>query len=313
MVKQIGRRILFSVPLLFLVATITFFLTALIPGNIARTIVGQEATKQQYIAVRNSLGLNQPLLLRYWHWLDAAIHGNLGQSLFNHQSVASLINVRLQPTLSVVFAATFVSTAIGVTFGVASALRPGRLDRALDGLSALGLAIPPFFLGLVLVEWFAVKYRVFPAIGYVTLSQSLGGWFHSLVLPVVTLSVAGVAVITKQTRDAMRDVMERPFVRTLKASGISSRSVIFKHALRNASIPVTTVVSLVFIGILSGTVLVETVFAVPGLGGLAVQATQQSDIPLIQGIVVYFTLIVIIVNLVVDVLYVLLNPKVRAR
>jgi len=313
MIKQIGRRILFSIPLLFIVATTTYFLAALIPGNIARTIVGQEATEQQYLEVRNSLGLNQPLLLRYWHWLDAALHGNLGQSLFNHESVTGLINVRLEPTLSVVIAATLVSTVIGVSFGVVSALRPGRLDRLLDGFSALGLAIPPFFLGLVLVEWFSVRYHLFPAIGYVPLSQSFGSWFHSLVLPVVTLSVAGVAVITKQTRDAMRDVMDRPFIRTLRASGVSSRSIIFKHALRNAAIPVTTVVSLMFISILSATVLVETVFAVPGLGGLAVTATEESDIPLIQGIVVYFTLIVILVNLIVDVLYVVLNPKVRTR
>jgi peptide/nickel transport system permease protein len=198
-----------------------------------------------------------------------------------------------------------------VTFGVISALRGGLIDRLLDGISALGLAVPNFFLGVILVQLFALRFSVFPAIGYVSLGESVSGWFHSMVLPVVTLSVSGIAVVTKQTRDAMRDVLARPFIRTLKSNGVPQRSIIFKHALRNAAIPVVTVIGLVFVGILSGTVLVEGVFAVPGLGGLAVSAASTSDVTLIQGIVVYFTLIIISVNLVVDVLYGFLNPKIR--
>ena len=164
---------------------------------------------------------------------------------------------------------------------------------------------------MILVQLFALRFSVFPAIGYVSLGESVSGWFHSMVLPVVTLSVSGIAVVTKQTRDAMRDVLGRPFIRTLKSNGVPQRSIIFKHALRNAAIPVVTVIGLVFVGILSGTVLVEGVFAVPGLGGLAVSAASTSDVTLIQGIVVYFTLIIISVNLVVDVLYGFLNPKIR--
>jgi len=313
MLRLIVRRTLLSVPLLFIVSTSTFVLVALIPGNIARTIVGAQATQQQYLSVRRSLGLNEPLYTRYWQWLEQALHGNLGLSLYSQQSVTSLLDGRLSTTLSLVVGATVVSAVVGVAFGVAGALRPGAVDRVVDGVALLGLSVPSFFLGFVLVEWFAVSLRFFPASGYVSFDVSPAGWLESLVLPVVTLSAGGVAVIAKQTRDAMRDVLGRPFIRMLRATGIPRRSIIFKHALRSAAIPVVTIVGLVFVAVLGGSVVVESVFALPGLGSLAVQATTQSDLPLIQGIALYFTVIVIVVNLIVDLAYGLLDPRVRAE
>jgi len=311
MLRLIVRRTLLSVPLLFIVSTSTFVLVALIPGNIARTIVGAQATEQQYLSVRRSLGLNEPLYTRYWQWLEGALHGNLGLSLYSQQPVSSLVDSRLAPTLSLVVGATVVSALVGVAFGVAGALRRGAIDRVVDGVALLGLSIPSFFLGFVLVEWFAVKFRLFPASGYVAFGVSPADWLESLVLPVVTLSAGGVAVIAKQTRDAMRDVLDRPFVRMLSATGIPRHSIIFKHALRSAAIPVVTIVGLVFVAVLGGSVVVESVFALPGLGSLAVQATTESDLPLIQGIALYFTVIVIVVNLIVDLAYGLLDPRVR--
>jgi peptide/nickel transport system permease protein len=210
-----------------------------------------------------------------------------------------------------VVGATVVSAVVGVAFGVAGALRPGAVDRVVDGVALLGLSVPSFFLGFVLVEWFAVSLRFFPASGYVSFDVSPAGWLESLVLPVVTLSAGGVAVIAKQTRDAMRDVLDRPFIRMLRATGIPRRSIIFKHALRSAAIPVVTIIGLVFVAVLGGSVVVESVFALPGLGSLAVQATTESDLPLIQGIAVYFTVIVIVVNLIVDLAYGFLDPRVR--
>jgi peptide/nickel transport system permease protein len=311
MIKLVVRRTLLSVPLLFFVSTSTFVLVALIPGNIARTIVGAQATEQQYLSVRRSLGLNEPLYTRYWQWLEHALHGNLGLSLYSQQSVTSLLDSRLSTTLCLVVGATVVSALVGVAFGVAGALRPGAVDRVVDGVALLGLSVPSFFLGFVLVEWFAVSLRFFPASGYVDFGVSPADWLESLVLPVVTLSAGGVAVIAKQTRDAMRDVLDRPFIRTLRATGIPRRSIVFKHALRSAAIPVVTIVGLVFVAVLGASVVVESVFALPGLGSLAVQATTESDLPLIQGIALYFTVIVIVVNLIVDLTYGLLDPRVR--
>ncbi|HTW10588.1 MAG TPA: ABC transporter permease [Acidimicrobiales bacterium] len=312
MLRLVARRLVLAVPLLFVVSTSTFLLVALIPGNIARTIVGAQATEQQYLSLRNSLGLELPLYTRYWHWLERALHGNLGVSLFSQQSVTSMLDSRLAPTLSLVIGATAVSALVGVALGLVGALRPGAIDWLVDVTALVGLAVPSFFLGLVLVSWTAVSLRVLPAIGYVPMGTSLSGWLKSLVLPVLTLSAGGIAVVAKQTRDAMRDVLERPFIRTLRASGLSSRSIVLKHALRCAAIPIVTVIGLVFIGVLSGAVVVESVFAFPGLGSLAVQATSESDLPLIQGIVIYFTIFVIAVNLCVDIVYGLLDPRVRA-
>ena len=298
-------------PLLFVVCSTTFFLAALIPGDIARTILGPNASQAQYLATRHELGLNKPLGQRYWDWLTAAVHGNLGRSLFNQEPVTALLDTRLPTTLSLVIGSTVVAAVLGVLLGIASAHSGSVLGRVVDVLSLVGLALPNFFLGLLLVSWFAVSLKLLPASGYVPFTQSPGNWAKSLVLPVVTLALPGVAVIAKQTRDAMKDVGGQPFVRTLRAAGISRRSIVFKHVLRRAAIPVATVIGLVFVGALSGTVLVESVFAMPGLGGTAVQATSNHDLPLIQGVVVYFTVIVIAVNLLVDLAYGALDPRVR--
>jgi peptide/nickel transport system permease protein len=311
MLSMVGRRLALSLPLLVIVPTVTFLLAALIPGDVARTILGADATQAQYLQLRQSLGLNEPLLTRYFTWLGNALHGNLGTSLFWQQPVSSLLDSRLQVTLSLVIGSTALATAVGVVFGVVAALRAGVVGKIVDAIAMVGLAIPNFFLGLLLVTWFAVTLRAFPATGYVPFSQSPGEWLRSIVLPVITLAVPGIAVIAKQTRDAMLEVLDRPFIRTLRAAGVPSRSIIGKHALRNAAIPVVTVTGLIFIASLSGTVLVETVFALPGLGGLVVQATSQHDLPLIQGVAVYFTIAVICVNLLVDLTYSWLDPRVR--
>jgi peptide/nickel transport system permease protein len=311
LLRVIARRLALSVPLLLIVTTSTFVLVALIPGDAARTIVGGNGTEAQYEALRHALGLDESLPARFGQWLERAAHGDLGTSLFGGEPVASALNSRLGVTLSLVGGSTLLAALLGIAFGVAAAVRPGPLGRALDALSLVGLAVPSFFLGLLLISWFAVSLRLFPATGYVPPSQSPSGWLQSLVLPVITLALPGVAVIAKQTRDAMREALERPFVQTLRATGISRRSIVLRHALRSAAISIVTVVGLVFVGALSGAVVVESVFALPGLGSLAVQATTQRDLPMIQGVALYFTVIVIAVNLVVDLLYGWLDPRVE--
>ncbi|GAA5165088.1 MULTISPECIES: ABC transporter permease [Amycolatopsis] len=311
--RLILRRLLISVPLVIGVSLLTFLLQALTPGDTARAILGINYTPEAYAQLRHQLGLDEPLLTQYWHWLTQALRGDLGVSPISGLSVASEIASRLSVTVSLILVTTLVAAALGIGLGVFSAVRGGALGRTVDVLSLAGHSLPSFWLGLALVTVFAVGLRAFPATGYVALDASPGQWALSLVLPVTALAVHGIAVIAKQTRDGMLEVLSREFVRALRAHGVSERSIVFRHALRNAAIPVVTVVGIVFVHLLSGTVLVETVFAMPGLGGLAVDSTTQHDLPMIQGVVVVFTLIVVAVNLLVDLAYSWLNPKVRVR
>jgi peptide/nickel transport system permease protein len=313
LLRIVGNRLLLSLPLLLIVSTLTFLLQTLIPGDVARTIVGPQATQEQYLQLKHSLGLDQPLLSRYQQWLESVVHGDLGNSLFNQEPVTVLLNGRLSVTLSLVVGSTLLAAIIGVLLGIGGALRTDIAGTAIDTLSVVGLAIPNFFLGLILIAVFAVAIPLFPATGYVPIDESPLEWARSLVLPVVVLATPGIAVVAKQTRDSMRAVLERPFIQTLRASGLPRRSIIFKHALRSAAAPVVTVLGLIFVASLSGTVVVESVFAMPGLGGLAVQATTQHDLPLIQGVAVYFTVLVIAVNLLIDLAYGWLDPRVRVE
>lgn len=309
--RLILRRLLVAVPLLFVVSALTFVLTSLAPGNAAETILGSSATPAQVAALQRRLGLDQPLWLQYWQWLEHAVRGNLGESLVSSQSVGSALAARLPVTLSLVAVATVASALLGVGLGMVSALRGGVLGRMIDGLAMLGLAIPNFWLGLVLVDLLAVKVHLLPATGYVDFSQSVPGWARSLVLPVATLAAAGLTGIAKQTRDSFREVMGREFIMALRADGITEWRIVFRHGLRNAAIPIVTLVGVFFVGMLGGTVLVESVFVLPGLGSLAVSSAQSGDLTMLQGIVVVFCIIVVIVNLLVDMAYGWLNPRAR--
>jgi peptide/nickel transport system permease protein len=313
MARLIVRRLALSVPLVFIVSVLTFVFENIAPGDAARTILGLNYSPKNYEAWRQQLGLNQPLYAQYWHWLYGVFHGNFGVSLLDGQSVTTALNQRLPVTLSLVVATTIVSGVLGMGLGLISALRKrGVIARFVDVLSLLGLALPNFWIALVLIAFFAVAHPIFPATGYVAYSQSPGGWVKSLVLPVAAMSFGVLAVIAKQTRDSMLDVLDRDFIWALRARGVRERTIIFRHALRSGAIPIVTVFGLIFVGLLSGTVLVETVFGLPGLGGLAVTATSENDLPVVQGVAVYFTLMVIVVNLLVDIAYGWLNPKVRS-
>ncbi|MEV4611464.1 ABC transporter permease [Kitasatospora sp. NPDC049258] len=310
--RLVARRLLSSAPLLFLVSGLTFVLVSLVPGDPARTIVGQHATAEQYASVRAQLGLDEPLIEQYWHWLAKACHGDLGSSLFSGEPVTALLGSRLPVSLSLVVAGTAVSGVLGVALGLASARRGGLLVRAVDGLSLLGLAVPAFWFALVLIALFAVELPWFPVTGYVPLLDDPGEWARSMVLPVVSLSLGAVAIIAKQTRDSVLDTLGRDFVRVLEANGFRPRSVLYRHVLRNAALPVVTVLGVVLVSLLAAAVFVETVFAMPGLGSLTQQATVQHDIPVIQGAVLYITVLVVLVNLLVDLAYGRLDPRVRA-
>ena len=308
----VTRWLLTAVPLLLGVSALTFVLASLVPGDAARSILGLGATEAQYEALRSELGLDQPLWQRYVDWLGDALHGDLGQSIQSSGSVSSELGGRLGVTLSLVVGAVLLAGVVGVGLGLASALRGGFLGKVVDVISLLGLAIPAYWLGLVLVTFLAVSWQVFPATGYVPFAESPGLWLQSLALPVLTLGFGSAAPIAKQTRDGVMAELEKDYVAVLRARGISERRIILKHVLRNAGTPVLSVVGLVTIGLFGGAVLAESVFVLPGLGSAVVSATPAHDLPLIQGVAVYFTIAVVLVNLLVELGYAALNPKVRA-
>jgi peptide/nickel transport system permease protein len=314
MLRQIGRWLASSLALLFVISALTFVLASMAPGDAAKSILSSQSgsyTQQQYQQMRRALGIDQPLPVQYWHWLYGVLHGSLGNDLFSNQPVTQELGSRIGPSLSIILGTVLVSGVVGVALGIVSALRRGALGRVTDVVSLAGLSLPNFWLALVLVELLAVKIALFPATGYAPLSAGPGPWLRTIILPVLTLSAGGVAFVAKQTRDSMSEVMSREFIVMLRARGVSQRSIVLRHALRNAAVPVVTVLGLLLVTLLSGTVLVENVFSIPGLGQEAVTAAGSHNLPVIEGIAFYFTIIVVIANLLVDLSYRLLNPRMR--
>jgi peptide/nickel transport system permease protein len=314
MIRAAARWLAYSIALLFAVTVLTFVLSTLAPGDAAKAFLSGQTTSytpEQYQQLRHELGIDQPLPVQYWHWLYQLLHGNLGTDLFSGQPITQALNGRLGASLSIIAGTVLVSGLVGVAIGVFSAVRGGLAGKLVSGVSLLGLAAPNFWLALVLVELLAVQYPLFPATGYSAFGDGPLQWSRSLALPVLALSAGGAAFIARQTRDAMADVLARDFIVALRAHGLPLRSIVFKHALRNAAIPVVTLLGLMFVGLLGGTVLIENVFAIPGLGQQAVAASSTHNLPMIEGVAFYFTVVVIIVNLLVDLSYGWLNPKVR--
>ncbi|MCU1524173.1 MAG: transporter permease protein [Microbacteriaceae bacterium] len=312
MIKTLGLRLLASLVLLIVVPTVTFFLQAVTPGNVAQSILGIGATPQSVAALDNQLGLDRPVWQRYLDWLAGFFHGDLGTSYITGDSVVRTLSGRLGVSLSLIVGALVVFTIVGVLLGILSTSSSRVWGRLIDVVSTAGIAIPNFWLGVLLIGVFAVQLNLLPATGYVQPSENVGGWIASLVLPVIALAFAGITGVAKQTRDQMLVSLASPYARSLRANGASEASLLFRHALRNASGPIITVIGLIFVGALSGSVVVENIFVLPGLGSQAVQSTAQRDLPVIQGIAVYFTIIVVVVNVVIDVVNTILNPKARA-
>lgn len=313
MIRAAVRWLASSAVLLFAVTALTFVLAALAPGDAAKAMLSGQTTSytpEQYQQLRHDLGIDQPLPVQYWRWLHRLLHGSLGTDLFSGQPITEALHGRLGASLSIITGTVLVSAVAGVGIGVFSAVHGGVAGKLVNGLSLVGLAAPNFWLALVLVELLSVRVPLFPATGYASGGGPLA-WLRSLVLPVLALAVGGSAFIARQTRDAMADVLARDFITALRAHGLPLRSIIFKHALRNAAIPVVTLLGLLFVSLLGGSVLIESVFTIPGLGQQAVAASSTHNLPMVEGIAFYFTVIVIVVNLLVDVCYAWLNPKAR--
>ena len=311
MTRLLLGRLALAIPLLLIVSFLTFLLMAIAPGDPAAILLGDSATPERLAEVRAQLGLDQPLPVQYWNWLVAALQGDFGSSLLTGQPVLDTIGQRIGATMSLVICALLVSSVLGILIGMFGALRGGWVARVLEWITVVISAIPPFWLGFLLISWFAISIRALPATGYVPITQDPGLWLRSLILPVATLVAAPAMGVAKQTKDSMQEVMARDFIAALRADGRSEARIIWVHALRSAAIPIVTIIGVFFIAMLGGTVFAETVFSIPGLGTLVVSSAHAGDFPLVQGVVVVICLGVVIVNLVLELLYGWLNPKAR--
>src|SRR5699024_7530706 len=311
MLTFLARRIASGVVLIILIPSLAFVLMRAGSTNVARTILGQTASEEQVEAKAAELGLDRPLIEQYISWAKGALHGDLGTSWFTNESVTHAMATRVLATLSLVIATTIIAAVIAVAIGLAAAYYKGWLDKALQVLAVVGFAVPGFWLALMLVMWFAINTPIFPTTGFVPLSEDVGGWVRSVTLPVTALAVGAVTATAQQVRGAVMDTLQQDWVRTLRARGISNGSLIFKHVLRSASVSGLTVLGLQFIGLLGGAVFVERIFAIPGMGQVLVTSTAQGDLPLVLGVLLVTTVIVVIVNIIIDLGIGFFNPKAR--
>jgi peptide/nickel transport system permease protein len=302
MLGFIVRRVISGVILVFTISIVAFTLLYLGGGDIARRILGENATADTVAKKGQELGIDRPLAVQYW---------DLGRSWFNGELVTASVSNRLSVTITLVIGAILLSAIVSVILGVLAARRGGWIDGLVQLVSVVGFAIPNFLIALFLVVTFAINLRLFKATGFVPITTSWNGWLGSVTLPIIALSLAAIASVSQQIRGAVVDAMSRDYVRTLRARGIDMNRVIYQHVLRNAGGPALAVLALQFVGLLGGSVVIEQVFAIPGIGQLTIQATTLGDIPVVMGVVITAAIIVVIVNLVIDLAQAALNPKVR--
>lgn len=310
--RFILRRILGTIPVLLLVTFMVFYLIHLIPGDVATTILGEEATPAAKAALRHQLGLDKPLPVQYIDWLWRVLHGDLGRSLTDQTPVAQTIAQRLPVTVELALASFLVALIIAVPAGILGATRRGKLsDYIGTAISFAGMSIPSFWLGIMLIIFFAVRLQWLPASGFVPLSQDPKANLQAMLLPAVATGFRESAVLMRMLRSSLLEVMSLEYVRTATAKGLAPRVVIVRHAIRNALIPVVTSSGLVVAGLLGGLVLTETIFSIPGFGRLIVQSIFSRDFVTVQGTVLVSAVLVILVNLLVDITYLVLDPRIR--
>jgi len=290
---------------------VVFSLLQLVPGDPAVTLAGDSATPQRIAEIREIYGLDRPFLVQYGTWLVHAAEGDLSKSLLSGEPVRELIVDRLPNTLLIVAGALLISLLVGIPLGMAAGVRPGsRLDGFLNMIASLGVAVPSFWLGMLLVSLFALSLHWLPATGAVSIGDDPIGALRHAVLPSLALSAGGIATIAQQLRSAISEVLASQYVRTLRAKGLSSAAIIWKHGLKNVSVPLLTVIGLLINRLLGATVVIEAVFAIPGTGSLVVSAAIGKDFPVVQGVVLTMVILVIVINLVIDALYTFLDPRV---
>ena len=312
MLGYLLRRVLSAIPVMAVVALFVFLLLRLTPGDPAAILAGDNATPEQLERIRISLGLNQPLYTQFFTWVGSLLRGDLGTSLSSNQPVLRLIGQRIEPSIAVAIATIVLSVLVAVPLGVIAAWKRGTfIDRFVMGLSVVGFSVPVFVIGYVLIQIFAIDLRWLPVQGYRAIGRGFGPFFERLILPTVSLSFIYVALIARMTRASMLDVLGEDYVRTARAKGIGEAGVLLRHGLRNAAVPVITVIGSGFALLISGVVVTESVFNLPGIGRLTVDAVLSRDYPVIQGLILLTSGVYLGVNLLIDVAYTLLDPRIR--
>lgn len=312
MISYVLRRVAATVPVLAFVGLFVFFLLRMTPGDPAILIAGDQATTQQIASIRTQLGLDKPLTEQLLAWAGQLAQGNLGRSVFSDMEVTRLIGMRIEPTAMLALVAILMALAIALPLGTLSALKAGsRIDRAVMAFAMVGFSSPVFVVAFLLVYVFALTLGWFPTQGYVPLSQGLLPCLNSLVLPGLALAMLYAALLARVTRASLLEVLSEDYVRTAHAKGARPRRVVLRHALKNAAIPVVTVVGVGIAALLGGVVVTETVFNIPGLGRLTTDAILRRDYPVVQGLILVFSLVYVTVNLLVDLSYVLFDPRIR--
>jgi len=312
MLAYIIRRILATVPVMAIVALFVFSLLYIAPGDPAAVIAGDQATPADVERIRQSLGLDRPFVIRFGEWVWQILHADLGTSIFTNLPVTAMIAQRIEPTLSLMAVTLVLAVSIAVPIGVVAAWKADTIiDRAIMAFAVLGFSVPVFVIGYLLAYVFALKLDWLPVQGYTPLSQGVWPWLENLILPAIALGCVYVALIARITRAAMLEVLQQDYIRTARAKGMGQTTIMFVHALKNAAVPIVTVIGIGIALLIGGAVVTETVFAIPGVGRLTVDAILRRDYPVIQGIVLLFSFVYVLINLLIDLLYTVLDPRIR--
>lgn len=312
MLGYILRRVMATLPVMIVVALFVFSLLYIAPGDPASVIAGEQASPADVEKIRTSLGLDRPFLVRFGEWSWRLVQGDLGTSMFTGLPVTELIIQRVEPTLSLMIVTLLLAIVVAVPLGVVAAWKAGTwLDRGVMALAVAGFSVPVFVVGYLLAYWFALELDWLPVQGYTPIAKGFWPWLENLILPSIALGFVYIALIARITRATMLEVLSQDYVRTARAKGLGEPSILFVHALKNAAVPIVTVIGIGIALLIGGAVVTESVFAIPGLGRLTIDAIVRRDYPLIQGLVLMFSFVYVLVNLMIDLVYTLLDPRIR--
>jgi len=312
MLSYILRRILSTLPVMGIVALFVFSLLYIAPGDPAAVIAGDQASPADVERIRQGLGLDRPFLIQFGSWLWNILHGDLGTSIFTNLPVSAMIAQRIEPTFSLMAITLVLTILVAVPLGVVAAWKAGTwVDRTVMAFAVFAFSLPVFVVGYVLAYVFALQFEWLPVQGYTPLKAGLWPWLQNLILPALALGSVYIALIARITRASMLEVLQQDYVRTARAKGLGQRNILFVHALKNAAVPIVTVIGIGIALLIGGAVVTESVFAIPGLGRLTIDAILRRDYPVIQGIVLLFSFLYVLVNLMVDVTYTLVDPRIR--